>query len=166
MVPFVVPCLRTSTFYYKRRVQSNLGVVSLWVALCMVALYTSCETPPSNAVTYPDRAFNGLEWKKDSTGCSTYRANTCVSITKNEGFFRGKTQAFLLQFLGSPTFPAQTGKSVNSMAYVIECTALATPGAAPTAAPRATHASSPENAATLVFYLRNGVCTSVSIVEP
>lgn len=149
--------------------RTKLESIYCLLVLCTVPLIClSCGTHNGEAAPYPDRNFNASEWKKDSTGCTTYRERACVSITKNEGFFRGKSYDFLLNFLGPPTFLYQGVHPRNSLSYVVECTEV--PMQLTGVRDKAKYSHKPKfsaaNAATLVFYMRGDTCTSVGIVEP
>lgn len=128
----------------------------------------SCETHNPKATPYPDLTFSSLEWKRDTTGCLHYRERTSVAMAQNEHFFRGKSSAFLFQFLGHPTYPYQSGRPTSTVQYTIECTE--TPPSKVKLTDSVANSRrliySAASAASIMFYMRQDTCTHVGIIEP
>lgn len=128
----------------------------------------SCEIHDPKAAPYPDLTFNSLEWKGDTTGCLHYRERASVAMAQNERFFRGKSAAFLFQFLGCPTYPYQAGRPMSTVQYTIECTEIPPSKVKLTdsAATSRILIYSAASAASIMFYMRQDTCTHVGIIEP
>lgn len=141
----------------------NWGLTSL-VSIAFV----SC-THPTKTITYPDPNFNSTFWKKDSLGCLNYRTNTYELVYKRESFFIGKTDKFVVQLLGHPSFYSKKYKGTGAIYYVVNCTEIPIPKAellqhGEVAPQKPTYSTS--EATTLVFDMQQGTCMNVRISIP
>lgn len=146
---------------------NRLVILHYLLQVAVAITCASCENHIAPAAPYPDALFNSLEWKKDSTGCSTYRERVYESVAKNEAYFLGKDYKFLVDFLGKPSVP-YLGRGKHRLYYVVDCTAIPILKSEQSSTGPLTQkvTYSPDYATTLVFDMRRDTCINLRISVP